>query len=97
MSALAEHMVVAVSSLTSLMDRLVEKKLVKRERSEKDRRIVLVRLTGAGREVMEAGNAVFLDSVRGLLDYLGVKDSNELHRLLLKAMDFIKIKEGLEK
>lgn len=47
---LARHMMLGASSLTSLLDRLAAKSMLKRERSEEDRRSVWVRLTPEGRK-----------------------------------------------
>ena len=43
---------VALSSATGVVDRLVERKLVERERPESDRRTVQVRLTARGRRAL---------------------------------------------
>lgn len=47
------HLLTKVPDVTRLIDRMVASDLVRRERSEKDRRIVLVNLTGKGREMCE--------------------------------------------
>ena len=49
MGCLARHIVMTMSSLTAVVDRLVTKGMVERQRSEKDRRQVLVALTPKGR------------------------------------------------
>ena len=46
MSELAEKVNLAMSTMTSVIDRMIEKEIVNRERSEDDRRIVRVYLTG---------------------------------------------------
>ena len=51
MGELARRMVLGMSSLTSVVDRLVAKGLVARERSEEDRRVVRVGLTAGGQKV----------------------------------------------
>lgn len=49
MGELAAHLVLAVGSLTVIVDRLVRKGFAERRRSEKDRRVVEVTLTAEGR------------------------------------------------
>lgn len=51
MGALAEVIDIAPGSLTGIMDRLIEKDLVRRERDTGDRRKVVVSLSPRGREV----------------------------------------------
>ena len=53
MGGLARHLMLAVSSLTGVIDKLVAKGLVARARSEEDRRTVWVRLTPPGRRRYE--------------------------------------------
>lgn len=53
MREIAENAQLAVSSVTPIVDKLVEKKLVKRERSEEDRRIVSVELSEKGAKIYQ--------------------------------------------
>lgn len=70
MSNLAQGMSVPMSTATGIVDRLVKKGLLKRDRSEEDRRVVTVTLTADGRDLIESLKGHFhhlLDRVRGLL------------------------------
>ncbi|HBV96087.1 MAG TPA: MarR family transcriptional regulator [Desulfotomaculum sp.] len=70
MSALAQGMSVPMSTATGVVDRLVRKKLLKRDRSEEDRRIVTVALTEEGSELLEKVKKhlrLFFDRVKSLL------------------------------
>ena len=49
MSQVAASLKINVSTLTAPVNRLVKKGYVKRERSEKDRRVVFIQLTNKGR------------------------------------------------
>ena len=49
MSSIAKKLSVTVGTLTIAMNSLVKKGYVKRERSEKDRRVVFIQLTNKGR------------------------------------------------
>ncbi len=48
MNQLAEVLGISKANASGLVDRLVKKKLVERDRSTEDRRVVLVQLTPAG-------------------------------------------------
>ena len=50
--AIGERMIERTPGITRLLDRLEKKKLVQRERSDSDRRHVVVRITRAGRELL---------------------------------------------
>src|SRR5262245_49900475 len=54
MRELAEHLKVAVNSMTSIADGLERKGLVRRHRSEEDRRVVRVELTDSGRDIFQS-------------------------------------------
>lgn len=51
-NTIGEKVLLTSGSITTAVDRLEKKDLVKRERSELDGRVVLVHLTGAGRELI---------------------------------------------
>jgi len=70
MGPLAEELGTTMGAATNLVDKLVFAELVKRGRDEKDRRIVKVKLTPQGREVLKeitARGASFLAEVLGEL------------------------------
>lgn len=52
MSDLANRMALSPGSLTLMMDRLIEDGLISRGRSDKDRRVVTVRITEKGRAML---------------------------------------------
>src|SRR5580704_5041226 len=49
MRELADYLIVAVNTVTAMIDKLEDKKIVRRERDEVDRRIVMVNLTDKGK------------------------------------------------
>lgn len=57
-SELASRMYLHPATMVGLLDRLETKGLVKRNRSEKDRRVVHVELTAQGKEVVESSPEV---------------------------------------
>ncbi len=85
MRELAEHLKVAVNSMTSIADSLERKGLVVRHRSEEDRRVIRVELTDAGREIsrslMEANMRLF----RSMLGAL-TEDEQEIFLVLVRKI-----------
>lgn len=70
MSRLAEMVDVSVSNATGLIDRLEERGFVERVRVPDDRRVVLVRLTQAGRRLVDDIEILRAETLRIVLDRL---------------------------
>jgi DNA-binding MarR family transcriptional regulator len=70
MSRLADVLNVSLSSATGLIDRLEERGYIERTRVPEDRRIVMVRLTGAGAQLIEEQDALADDLLRSVLGRL---------------------------
>ena len=85
MRELADHLLAAVSTATGLVDKLVQKGLVRRERVDEDRRIVRAELSDAGREVYEAVMAMHMSFCRGMLATLNA-DEQEIYLVLMKKI-----------
>lgn len=84
MTEVAERAGLSVSTITFIMDSLVEKGLVKRERSEKDRRVVWVDLMPEGQKIFEQVTEVHLGMVRGMLSSLNRDEQDTLIGLFRK-------------
>src|SRR4051812_6530164 len=67
MRELAEHLKVAVNSMTSIADSLERKALVRRHRSEEDRRVIRVELTDSGREIFQSLSEANMRLFRSML------------------------------
>ena len=67
MRELSEHLSVAVNSMTSIVDNLERKELVRRRRSKEDRRVIRVEVTEAGQAISQEIDALRLRMCRGLL------------------------------
>jgi DNA-binding MarR family transcriptional regulator len=80
MRRLAEIEQVSPPAITKLVTALQAQNLVIRRPSEKDRRVVLVEATPAGRAILEGGRRERVRLVAGLLAGLSTKDLNTLHR-----------------
>ena len=90
MSAIAARICLSLSSVTGLIDRLVEKKLVCRDRSSEDRRVVNVDLTDEGRELHTSVMDSQVHFARGILKTLSAQEQDELLSLFGKISDRIK-------
>src|SRR5689334_8518600 len=67
MRELAEFLRLAVNSVTSIADKMEAKGIVRRRRSEEDRRVVHVELTDAGHEAYRAAVAEKMRLLRSML------------------------------
>jgi len=84
MSELADVVEISSASLTGIVDRLEDRGLARRVRSDEDRRVVTVELTEAGRAEMVASNREFAARVRTLLEPLSEQERAQLLALLTK-------------
>lgn len=80
-----ERMVARVPDVTRLIDRLVERGLVHRERSAEDRRIVTAAITGAGRDAIAGLDRKLRRVHEEQLNSLDAPELHQLSRLLEKA------------
>jgi DNA-binding MarR family transcriptional regulator len=77
-------MMVTVSNLTGIVDRLEEKKLVLRKRDEHDRRVVRVILTEKGAKLYKSTIPLFEKSVSAIFARVDNRQQKELSALLRK-------------
>ena len=77
-------MMVTVSNLTGIVDRLEEKKLVLRKRDENDRRVVHVVLTEKGAKLYKTTIPLFEKSISRVFFALDKPQQKELSALLRK-------------
>ena len=87
MSDLARATHQSAASLTGVVDRLLEKRLVARVRPEGDRRQVMVTVTDEGRSLLERIAAARAMEMRVSLAHLPPAEINELLRLLDAVID----------
>ena len=77
-------MMVTVSNLTGIVDRLEEKKLVTRKRDDYDRRVVHVLLTERGSKLYKNTIPLFEKSISQIFSALDRREQKELSALLRK-------------
>jgi DNA-binding MarR family transcriptional regulator len=70
MRQLAEHLNLAANTVTTLIDQMEARGLVRRQRSEEDRRVVKVELTEAGRVSYKGAVTEMLSALRAMLKAL---------------------------
>jgi DNA-binding MarR family transcriptional regulator len=86
MAEFAKGVGVPLSTATRLVDRLIEKGVVTRQRSDDDRRIVRIALTTAGKKLDERFFSLRLATSRTLLAKLNAADQRVLVSLLKKVV-----------
>ncbi len=79
MTELASALVVPLTTMTSIVTRMVQKGYLERRRIEEDRRVVQVTLTAEGRRLFEQHRQDYIRSVRSVLAMLS---EEEQHRIL---------------
>jgi DNA-binding MarR family transcriptional regulator len=79
---LLRETLVTSGTMTNRVDRLVERGLVRRHDHPNDRRGVLVELTDAGRDVVDAALAELMAAERRIIAALDVADHDQLTRSL---------------
>lgn len=89
MTEVADQARLSVSTITGIMDSLVEKSLVERTRSDEDRRIVRVELTEEGQKIYGEALAIRLRMVRGMLGSLNSREQETLIDLFSKIVQKI--------
>ena len=82
---IASRMIASVPDITRLVDRLEAARLVARDRSDRDRRVVRVRITDAGLDRLSRLDEPVLALHRRLLGHLDPIELRALSDLLVKA------------
>ena len=89
-SDLSSEMQITPAAVTHLINSLEEAGYIERLADQSDRRVVLVKLTDQGRHKIEMLKGHFLETLMGLIGYLGEHDSRELLRLLTTSLDYLR-------
>jgi DNA-binding MarR family transcriptional regulator len=80
MSRLADLLAVALPNATGIVGRMEERGLVERSHDESDRRVVLARLTDAGRQMIDEVESARLARVTRLVDTMSPDEQADLLR-----------------
>jgi len=84
------------AAATHVMRKLEEQGYVQRQSSPRDKRVVLVKPTEAGRALVASTEKKFLDLFMALVEHLGEADSKELIRLLHAVLSFVQTRREKE-
>ena len=84
---ISDRMITRVPDITRLLDRLVEKGLVDRRRSETDRRAVISLVTPAGLALLDAVDEPLQDRIRANFRGLDAAEIDRLEILLTRLLD----------
>lgn len=95
MSQLSQAMQISKQQLTPLVDRLLEQKLGERQADSQDRRIILIEITQAGRDLMAEMMKQNLDALSQRLAVLPQEDLIELETMMLRVRELLEKAEGL--
>lgn len=90
LSDLSERMSARNSTITGIADRMERDGLVERVRSEEDRRVVLIRLTDAGRALAARIPVTSMEIFGSALRSLDERDLSELRRILRVLSDRVR-------
>jgi DNA-binding MarR family transcriptional regulator len=84
MRELSNNFSLPLSTATGVVDKLVKKGIITRERSEKDRRIVLLQLTRKGAEIAQQVEERNLSVSKTLLESLSKKEQEQFVSIFKK-------------
>jgi DNA-binding MarR family transcriptional regulator len=90
---LAKGLMLSSAGITSRIDRLERRRLVRRLDDPDDRRGVLIELTDEGREVVDEAVAALAISDRQLLERLDPQEVEQLEGLLRKVLALLELPE----
>lgn len=85
MAKLAVELYMTPASITSLVDRLEAERLVERERSSEDRRVVNVRATSKGEDAADRGLKLYKRFIGRAMQSLTKEETAQLIHLLTKV------------
>lgn len=88
MSAIARKLSVTMGTLTTSMNQLVKKGYVVRNRSEKDRRVVYIRLTERGERAYQHHARFHHEMVEAAISGLNTEEMTTVAQLLLRLKEF---------
>jgi len=84
---IADRMIQVVPAITGLIDRLEKQRLLVRERSVEDRRVIYVEITEKGLAILKQIDEPLAQLHRDLIGHLSQRELKELTGLLEKARD----------
>lgn len=96
MSKISDEINVSMSTATGIIDRLVKKKYLMRERSEFDRRIVLIKLTEKGHNTIEELKNIMNEYLDRVYDCLTNEEITALGNIFIKVLNAFSLDKKTE-
>lgn len=93
-SEISRQLRVTSPTVTQLLKPLEAADLVRRHTDESDRRVVYVQLTERGEQIAQQAVDSFVETVHGLIEYLGEERSHQLAELLTSLFTYLQNKSG---
>ncbi len=87
-SEISKCLAVTPPSITQILNTLESRGLIERHVDRADRRVIVVTLTRRGEKVTELAQEAFSAVMKGLIEYLGEDQSNQLADLLFKVFRY---------
>ncbi len=94
MTAIAGYLLLGLSNLTAIVDKLVAKKIARRSRCDDDRRVVLVSLTREGKAIARTNSEEKRDLAGQMLAALDETDQRRLMAIMRKIVGRMSGQEG---
>jgi DNA-binding MarR family transcriptional regulator len=91
LSKLSARMSAKNSTITGIVDRMERRDLVRRIRSERDRRVILLHLTDVGRELADSIPVSSMEIFAEALGALSGADRDELRRILNEVSERVRL------
>lgn len=88
-SYISKRLDVTSPTVTQMINSLIEGGYVYRESDAKDRRITEIRLTEQGEQFAQAAQQHYRDTFKGMIDYLGKEQSDQLITLLSQVSEYL--------
>lgn len=89
-SELSNVLKITPAGVTHLINPLEELGYIERLKDPNDRRVVLIGLTGKGKQIAKAQINLASEKISGLVDYLGEKDSQTFIRIMSSVTEYLR-------
>lgn len=93
MSQIADYINVSMSTANGVVERLVKSGYLTRDRSDIDRRIVLIRLTDKGKKLVEQLKSTIFQYVQLIYESLDDEERKLIFKIFNKVVDILNKKE----
>jgi DNA-binding MarR family transcriptional regulator len=89
MTKIAENINVSMSTANGIVERLVKNGCLERERSDSDRRIVVIRLTDKGKKMVNELKTVVFGYIKRLYEVLDEEERRVIFKILAKIPEIL--------